>query len=510
MITTEPGIAARSEERPPPTALSSSAPARIVRNVLALGMGQAFSWVSAAGLAVVFPHYLGDAGLGKLTIAYSLTEVCALLASMGVTDYLTKEIARREQQGQSDVLNAIVMRLPLAVLAALVAVLLAHVLRFDTATRRAIYVLCLNIPLVMISGVFTGALYGMQHMRLVAILNGVSKAVLLTLGTVALVAGYGLLGVAIAWNISLAVVAVGSFVALARVGGIGGRVDRSRWRILFTASMPFFVWQAALLVYGRVDALILAVFTRDAVVGWYDVAYRIVSIPMFVPIIVAGAIYPALSRSAHTDRPQFESIFRRSLQLVLLLTIPIAVGTIMISSRLLVFLHYPPEFHHSVPLIAILALHIPIVSGDIIVGNTLYALDKQRQWALTAVAAAFLNPALNVPLIPYFDHLFGNGAIAAATITVGTELFILVVGLRLLPRGIVDTGTTAVIAKCVAAAVLMAAFVWLTRGLPLPVSVACGGAIYCVASFAMGTLALRDVRLLQSYVMRRSAQPAVG
>src|SRR5262245_28416686 len=109
--------------------------AQIVRNVLVLAVGQVFTWVSAAGMAVLLPRYLGDVNLGRLGLAFSFTQLFGIVASLGISSYLTKEVARGGAGASSLVLNALVMRLPLAFVAGALAALTASLLQYEELTR---------------------------------------------------------------------------------------------------------------------------------------------------------------------------------------------------------------------------------------------------------------------------------------------------------------------------------------------------------------------------------------
>jgi O-antigen/teichoic acid export membrane protein len=136
------------------------------------------------------------------------------------------------------------------------------------------------------------------------------------------------------------------------------------------------------------------------------------------------------------------------------------------------------------------------------------AVDRQRTWALTGVAAAVFNPAINFVLIPYFDRVHGNGAIGAATSTVFTELFMMTAALIYLRGSVFDAATRSVALRCAVSGALMVGTVGLARGLPLPLSVLIGGATSGTATLALGVIRLSDVNDLRRYVTSRAAAGA--
>ena len=181
---------------------------------------------------------------------------------------------------------------------------------------------------------------------------------------------------------------------------------------------------------------------------------------------------------------------------MLMSTLPIGLGILFLPDRLISFFGYPPIFWRSAAPLALLALHIPLVGIDMMIGTILNAIDKQRQWAMTGVAAAFLNPLLNLFAIPYTQARFGNGAIGAAAVTTLTEVFMLLVGLVLLPRGIIDRTAIAVWLKCLLAGAVMSVVVWFARPLPVPATVMLGAVVYGSCCLTFGVLTLRDLRVV--------------
>jgi O-antigen/teichoic acid export membrane protein len=282
----------------------------------------------------------------------------------------------------------------------------------------------------------------------------------------------------------------------------------AEWWWLVAGGLPYFVWQASLLVYGQVDTILLSLMTNDAVVGWYFAAYRFIGIPAFVPIILTTVAFPALT--AARGSLAFGRIARRALDANLLLTIPMSLGVILISDRLIDLLHYPASFHNSVLPIVLLAAGFPMVAADMILGTLLNTLDRQRQWAMVGVAAAFFNPLANLLAIPVTQDHLGNGAIGAAAITTATEVLVMAVGLRILPRGVFDSSNLIQLARCLAAAGVMMTVVLPLRSLPIAVPVLAGSAAYGIAALGFRAVSLSDVGQVLRFVAsrQRSAEPA--
>jgi O-antigen/teichoic acid export membrane protein len=481
--------------------------AHLIRSVFTLGMAQMVTWVGSAALTVMLPQYLGDANLGKLTVAMALTQILGLITDLGATSYLTKEVARAPERAGALLMNLLLMRIPLSIIAGGICIVVVHVGNYDPLARSIVYVLTLGLGVTAVTNMFTATLQGLQKMKVLALCSIVMKVGYALLAVAFLILGGGAYWVSIAWvGVSTIVLIVSAIVVLRNVQ-LTFTIDWSMWRPLLLAGLPFFVWQAALLIYGQIDTVLLSFLTRDEVVGWYAAAYRIVMIPVFIPTILVTVIFPALS-SAASNPPAFNAIARRAVHVVSLVSIPMALGIMLLPDKIIHLFNYPDTFSHSVLPLILLAPHLPLAAIDVMIGTVLNTRDRQRQWAMTGVAAAVVNPLLNLVAIPFAEANFGNGAAGAATITTFTEVFMLVVGLRLLPRGVFAFSTVVDVLKCAGAGLAMAGIVWVTRDAVLIVPIVLGGLVYAATSLAVGAVSLGDLRLVRGYLLQRTQTPS--
>jgi O-antigen/teichoic acid export membrane protein len=458
---------------------------------------------------VLLPRYLGDVNFGKLMSAIALTSLLGMVVDLGATTYLTKEVARDPRRASTLTLNLLVLRVPLSVIAGGLAVIVAHLAGYDALTRTIIYILTLGTLVTSLAALAAATLQGLQRMKALAATNILSKVGYAVAAAALLLAGGGAVAVAGAWVGASLLSLVVSLVVLWRYVGVStlwASLNWRTWRRLLLAGLPFLVWQAALLVYGQIDTVLLSVMAHDAVVGWYAAAYRIVMIPVFIPTVVLTVIFPALS-AATGDAPTFNALARRAVHVVALVCVPMGLGIMLLAGPIITALGYPASFVHSTIPLILLAPHLPLAAIDSMIGTVLNTQDRQRQWAVIGVAAAVLNPLLNLAAIPYTAAAWGNGAIGAAAITTLTEVFMMVGGLWLLPRGVFGRSTLSDVSKSLVASAVMGVVVLLTRDLPILVPVALGGLVYAAVALGIGAVSWGDLKQVQVYLMRRQALP---
>lgn len=484
-------------------------PGHFVRTVAKFGIAQPLTWASSAVLAIMLPHFLGDAALGKYGFAIGLTLLAGLLANLGVSAYLTKEVARAPWRAGEMTVNALALRLPLSVVAAAVPIGIVTLRPRDAVTQTVVLILSAGILVDAVRAVVQGTLQGLHRMTTLAAFPAVTGAVYAGAAALALTRGYGVEFVAAAFVTGQFAGLVVNTIALWRALPGIPRPTMQACRLLLIGGLPFFVWQAALVVYGQIDSVLLSYLTNDAVVGWYVAAYRVVTLPIFVPTVLMTVAFPALSAAAR-DPERFDRIVQRAVQVVLVATMPMALGIMLLPDRIVQALHWSDSFQHSVLPIVLLAPSFPLIAVDMMIGTALNARDRQRQWAVTGVAAALLNPALNFLLIPYTQQHLGNGAIGAATVTTTTELFMMVVGLLLLPRGVLTRHTAGWAVRCFAACLVMAAIVLPFRQAFIGVPIVAGALAYVIASVGLGTLSPSDVRSAVRQLVKRSEAEEVA
>jgi O-antigen/teichoic acid export membrane protein len=470
-----------------------------------MSLARPLTWVSTAGLTVLLPRFLGDVDLGKLNAAWVFADFAALFVSLGVAAHLTKEVAKRGAEAQGLILNAVIMRLLMALVVGLAAAGLAQLLGYRGVTRDLVYLLSIHMILNVVSGVLMGGLQGMQRLRTVALVDAISKLLLFGMIAVLLIRGAGVIGVAVAYICTDVLGILCFLAALERYGALRGPIRVSSWKSLLSGGVPFLVWEASLLTYARIDVVMLSAFSYSAVLGWYSLAYKLVSIPLFLPAIFMTATFPALSAAAQNPR-MFSDITRKAVQATVLVSVPMSFGLIVLPAKLIDLFGYPDSFSNAVLPIALLAAGLPLVAVNMIIAPALAALDRQRQWALAGVGAAILNPALNFVAIPYTQSEFGNGGIGAAAVTTLTEVYLLGVALWLLPSELLDLATWKHVLRSFFAGLVMAGDLLLVLHLPVLILIPLGAVIYAVVSWAMGNVEFADLRNLRMYLAKPPRQ----
>ncbi|HEX8967489.1 MAG TPA: polysaccharide biosynthesis C-terminal domain-containing protein, partial [Chloroflexota bacterium] len=294
-------------------------------------------------------------------------------------------------------------------------------------------------------------------------------------------------------------------------------LDRSFWLEcgeIVRSGFPFLSWQITLAVYGGIDRLLLGAMVPVDEVGWYAAAYRIIGMTVFLPTLVVNPLFPALSRSL--DEPEtLRRTIAQTMRVLLVVMGGLASASIAVAPGIPRLLGWPADFEGAVPLMFVLALHLPVVAVDMVLGVVLMAIHREQRLVFVGLGAVVFNVAANLVCIPLFQQAAGNGAMGSAVVTVLTELFMCAGAVVLIPKHLLDVSVIWVAGRLVLAGLagIIAGFTALsilgTGLLFLPLALA-GAGFAAVLAFAAVAVVLRavvaaDVRSFALRLAHRSA-----
>jgi O-antigen/teichoic acid export membrane protein len=484
----------------------------IGKNLGALLVAQFATAAISIVVLILAPRRLGDEQFGELTVATTYLTFFTLLALAGSNIFLVKSIARDPSTVGSYVVNTFAMKVCLGAVLTVVAVGLAQLLGYSDRLCVLITIGCVGMVTVALNDAITAGLQGLERMARPAMWSIAQQYVTSGLGILVLLTNRGLILYAITLSCFGLVSLIPNMMYLwpELRGNLSIRFPV--WKTVFVGGLPFATWAAVSLIYGSIDILMLEKMTNDATVGWYGVAWAWVGFPAFFSAHVVTVFLPSLSSRGTGDSPDFASLANRALRLVIFVGAPAAAGIALVAQPMLAFL-YPPAFQNAVAPLRILALHIPFVAMDMILGIALVARDRHKQWLAVGCIAALFNPLINLGLIPLTVSHFSNGAIGAAIATVATEALMMAGAIRLRPRGVLDRPTAGFLGRCLVAAVCIvpAGAIFHDKGLPIQVVI--GVLTYGVASLLLKTTSVGQVASVidkgrQIVMTRRLPEPA--
>jgi O-antigen/teichoic acid export membrane protein len=472
---------------------------RALGNTAIMLVAQLITWTATLLTTSVLGAQLGVAAFGTLYLAMSFSLLFSVLVEFGLNQQLVRAVARDRELAGPYLVNSLVIKLALAVVASLTILVLINLLGYSAEAGTVIAIYCLILAFNGISTTFTAVYQGTQHVVYAAVGSIIEKVLVCALAITLLWMGFGVTTMAAVFVIGSAASVLWQGFCLRRVAHVEFKIDRLVIGKLVKSAIPFFAYWVMGSLYYRLDTILLSKLGGAAELGWYGAAYRLFDTLVFLPSIVASAIlFPILAQLSVQARPALRRAMAKGLDIILIVGMPISVGLFVLADPIIRFIYREPEFIQAVPALQWLAVGLLLLYVNSILSVTLVSLNEEHKLTLVAGLALVLNLGLNLALIPRYQH------IAAASTTAATEGFILIYLLAVMPRDLLARSNLVVVAKAGAASAAMGIALFALRDQNLGLLIALGAAIYALVGILVRLVPAEDFRLVTAALARRS------
>lgn len=455
----------------------------VTGNAAVLMTSQAITWALAFAMAIVLPRYLGPAALGQLRLGVSLWAVAGVVVAFGTETLLTKAFSRDPGRAASLVGAAATVQL-LAYGASCLGVAAFVVLAgYDRQVLTIVAIIGLSIAFQPFVTNARAALFGLERMERVAVVDVMSKVVYLLVVLLLIAVGADVLGIAAASLAPAATAAVAMTWVLRRFG-IAARPRLQRVTRVAREGRQYLAIGFTLMAYQQIDIVVISLLVADETLGWYSTADNLFSSLLFVPTILMTSLFPAMSRLHAEGGAGAGRMLRRAAGLMLLTGVPIALGTVAVATPVSVLL-FGPAFAETGPVLAVLGVVLLLTYMTILLGRYAIAVDQQQFWLQLMAVAVAATIALDVVLVPWADRVFSNGAIGGAVAYVLTESMMLAVGVWKLAPHLADRAMLRRVGRCLVAGGAMVAAVWPLRWTFIALPIGVGATVYVGMALAL-------------------------
>lgn len=394
---------------------------------IALNTGvQVAGKILSTGLGVVLiallTRQLGQEGFGMYSTANAFLQMFALLLDLGLNVTLIALLGEHadDKDYEKRCLSALfTLRIVLAiVILGLLAPLVALAFPYPWELKLAIFALTASFIFPSLNQVVVGAQQKHLRLNMAAISENVGRLIALAGVLMAPSLGWGL--VPLMWVISLAGFAsfFVNFLSARRYASLHWNWDPKFWTMALKRSWPVGVSIAFGLAYFKADTLILSLVRSHSEVGIYGAAYRVLEVLITIPFMYAGVLLPLLAHAyVKQDRERLKKLVSASIDVMLIMAIPMVVGTWLLGPELM-RLVAGPDFVASGEILRVLVLAIAVIYLNVIFAHIVVAVDAQRKMLPTYAVVGFGTVALYLLLIPSY------GMWAAAWLTVASEFIV--------------------------------------------------------------------------------------
>jgi len=206
----------------------------------------------------------------------------------------------------------------------------------------------------------------------------------------------------------------------------------------------------------------------DGPITWLNIAFRLMQLPLGIfGVAVATVTLPLVSRSAAVgNADEFRSALAHSVRLVLTLTIPAAIGLIILAEPIIQLIYQHGRFTHEATIQTAAALQFYAIglagySADKVLAPAFYALDKRHLPMFVSLTSIAVNFSLNW-FFTFHLHLGHRGLALSTSLVAITNFFFLYSMMRRYTKHLETGAMLKTIGKLLIAGIVLAAICWLT------------------------------------------------
>lgn len=390
----------------------------VIRNIAWLLGGEVFSRLIRAALVIYAARVLGVTEWGVLSYGLSLAALLTIATDCGISATITKVTSApnySEEERDKYFFAGLIIKL---ILIGLVAVGFYWFVDLARAPISPIMFLGLLGLIVCdtLRNLLVAVLRSMRKMKVEAINNGLVQFLILGLGF------YVLTYVAKTAEALVLAYVIGSFLGLLSLtkylwGGMNYtlHLDKSIFIKLIKTSWPF----ALLGILGginlNIDTLMIEKMKTLYDVGLYGAAQKLILILYSFPALIAAGVFPEFAKFAKENGEEFGKLLKTSLVLCMMAALPLFLNGVYLAPQIITLV-YGVDYLPAYTTLQILLLSLLINFPATILGNALFAHDKQKEFVKFAVLGVAGNLVFNALLIPRF------GIAGAAYSTVITQI----------------------------------------------------------------------------------------
>lgn len=401
--------------------LSSPTRRTVVTNVAWATTGKVVRVFTDVLVSIFVARYLGPAQYGLMNYVVSFVAIFSIIANFGLDNIEIREIAKPGSDKNTIIGTAFSLRLLFALVALVLITIVLFISYKDFQTTVLIAIYSTSVVLTsfnVIRNYFTAIVYN-QYVVISEIIRSVFGA---AIKVVLLLLHAPLVFFVIALVFDFVLVAGGYVTSYnKKVGKLKEwKYNKAVAKYLIHEAFPLLLSGAAIIIYQRIDQVIIKNLLNDESVGYFSVAAKFSEFILFVPMIMSQTMSPLLVKDYETDKQRYKQRGQSFVDVVVWISV-ICAMLVSFFSYYLIKYTFGQQYLAAVPVLQIIAfktvgMALSNSSGQLII------IEGKQKWAVFRnLIACIICIIGNFLLIPQYNII---GSAWATLITVAFSGFL--------------------------------------------------------------------------------------
>ncbi|HDY72633.1 MAG TPA: hypothetical protein ENH90_00485 [bacterium] len=393
----------------------------IFKNTFWIALAIGVSKFSKLVLIIYVARILGATEYGKFAFALAFISLFVIFHNLGLPSIVTREFAR-EKEKEKEFYSLFSLKILLGLGALIMVLIGSFFVTPDPNIRKVIWILATFSLIGNFSTIIHAFFRARQRMEYESWATILEALIVAGAGFFVILKFPSIENLSYAYLFSSVIALVFILIFFHfKVFPLKISWQKSVWRKFLTMSWPLALASVFSTIYAYIDSVMMGYWGLMTETGWYNAAYKMVMFTTVPASIIATSFYPVLSKFFKESKEKLQSAWDQQVGVMIFLAIPLMVGGITLSARIIDFI-YGQDFFPS-----ILAFQILIIMAGIFflskpLMQFLIVSNQQKKIFVISFSGALINIILNLILIPKFSLY---GAAIATVITYLLMLFLL-------------------------------------------------------------------------------------
>ena len=387
---------------------------KVIRNIVWAVIGKVVTLLGGLLVGIFVARYLGPEQYGLMSYVLSYIAIFQVLAYFGMDNIEIREESKTPEEKDKIIGTAICLKLIFAVATIGLVALTVCIFEADSFTRWMIMLYSISMianSFGVIRNYFTSLVWNEYIVKTEITRTFIGAGI-----KVALL----LLHAPLAWFIAATLfdtilIAGGYLVSYrSKIDSIRKwRFDKTTAIYLIKQSFPLLLSGAAVVVYTKIDQVIIRNLLNTESVGYYSVADRFVEICLFIPTILSQTITPILVQAYSENKSEYDQKSQQFMNIMVWSTLILCVVICLIALPMVRYT-FGTQYLLSVPILQIMVFK---VVGNALAqssGAMIIVESKQKYTLFRNIIGCGVCIVLNYLLIPNFGL---KGAAYASILT---------------------------------------------------------------------------------------------
>lgn len=377
---------------------------RVARNSIYSMTSQVVCRILGMIISIWLARYLGDAAFGRYIFIIAIIGFVQIATNFGMDQVLIRFVANNRNQASLFLGSGLLVRTVIFSLGFIPLIFLCILINKPMETKSGLFVGYFAVIFMMISQTLDNVFIGFEQLGIPSFLKILAKIVQLVLIVLMIRLRFGLVWIVGSLTVSELLRSIILCAIYSHKWGIP-RLSKTIIVDMIGQSLPFIGITILSMIQTRSDVVLLGFWCKDEVLGWYGAAINITFAFLVFSSSVSDALYPAFSRLKNELKENLiGQIFYRSLSLLLVIGLPIALSIMILSHRIIELL-YKESFKPAALVLAVTIWSIPVVFVNATIIRIINAYHYERYLLYIIAISACASVGMNILLIPRFQEV---------------------------------------------------------------------------------------------------------